>query len=126
MHGDRLQRLGSSPLWVHERLSVIQPQLVIHGVTEFLFATQTAFRRSYRNVPPEETGSVPIHHLRGDTNVHVDIGPCNRSSRPPSHENPEFGDAALDLLQIARNWDFNNFLEILHRPEVVRKHFSCL
>jgi hypothetical protein len=54
MHGDRLQRLGSSPLWVHERLSVIQPQLVIHGVTEFLFATQTAFRRSYRNVPQKK------------------------------------------------------------------------
>jgi len=47
-------KLPRSPVRVHDGLRAIQPNLVVHSVTEFLFAAQVAFRRLYRDVAQEK------------------------------------------------------------------------
>jgi hypothetical protein len=46
--------LPRSRVRVHDISRAIQPKLVVHSVTEFLFAAQVAFRRLYRNVAQEK------------------------------------------------------------------------
>lgn len=51
---------------VHDSSRTIQPKLVVHSVTEFLFAAQVAFRRLYRDVAQEELDLFPIATCKPD------------------------------------------------------------